>query len=73
MKREKRLLVSVLGKKKHKILGVPSLGNNLQNIYGKRVCEEVMNLLEKWNCVNNIYGMVFDTTCCNTGTSQVLV
>ena len=26
-----------------------------------------MNLLKKWNCVNNIYGMVFDTTICNTG------
>ena len=59
--KEKCLSVSDSGKE-HKLLGVPSLSNNLRNI-----CEEVMNLLKKWNCVNNIYGMVFDTTSCNTG------
>ena len=64
--KQKRLSVSIPGKE-HKRLGLPSLGKNLQNIYGKRVCEEVMNLLQKWNCVNNIYSMVFDTTSCNTG------
>ena len=43
--KEKRLSVFVSGKE-HKLLGLPSLGNNLQNIYGKIVCEEVMNLLK---------------------------
>ena len=45
----KRLSVSLSGNE-HKLLEVSSLDNNLQNIYGKRVCEEVMNLLKKWNC-----------------------
>ena len=48
--KEKRLLVSVLGKE-HKLLGtftgIFSLGKNFQNIYGKRDCEEVINLLKK--------------------------
>ena len=65
--KEKRLSVSVSGKE-NKVLGVPSLGKkSLRNIYGKRVCEEVTKLLKDWNCVNNIYGMVFDTTSSNTG------
>ena len=59
--KEKRLSVSVSGEE-HKLLSVVSLRNNSRKIYGKRVCEEVMNLLKKWNCVNSIYGMVFDTT-----------
>ena len=47
----RRLSVS-LSKNKHKVLGVPSLGNKLRNIYGKRVCEEVMNLLK--NLLKNL-------------------
>ena len=42
---KKRLSVSVSGNE-HKLLGVPSLRNNLRKYYGKIFCEEVMNLLK---------------------------
>ena len=65
--KEKRLSVSVSGKK-HKLLGVPSLGRgSLKKIYGQTVCNRVMEELQKWKCVNSIKGMVFDTTRTNTG------
>ena len=51
--KEKRLSISVTGKE-HTLLEVPSLRKNFGKIYGKRVCKEEMNLLKKWNWVNNI-------------------
>ena len=59
--KENCLSVSVLGKQ-HKLLGVSILENNLKNICGKTVYNEVMGLLQEWNCVNIIRSMVFDTT-----------
>ena len=54
--------------KKHKLLGVPSLGRgSLKKNYGQTVCNRVMEELQKWKCVNSIKEMVFDTTPTNTG------
>ena len=43
--KEKRLSVSVSGKG-DKLLGVPPFGKKLKNVYGKRVCNVVMDLLK---------------------------
>ena len=65
--KEKRLPVVVTGDNKTKLLGVPSLGSKLSKIYGATVCSSVLTLLDKWKCTNNVIGLVFDTTNCNTG------
>ena len=65
--KEKRLPVVVTGGNETKLLGVPSLGSKLTNIYGATVCSSVLTLLEKWKCTDKVIGLVFDTTSCNTG------
>ena len=71
--KEKRLSVSV-SEKKHKLLGVPSLGGgSLKNIYGQTVCNTVIDELQKWKCVNSINGMDFTLLAPIQGFTQVLV
>jgi hypothetical protein len=65
--KEKRLPVVVSGNGETKLLGIPSIGKKLTNIYGATVSTTVAGLLNQWNCLENIRGFVFDTTTSNTG------
>ena len=65
--KEERFPVVVSGGFGTKLLGVPTLGHNLKGKYGSTASAAVMELLEKWQCKDSIFGMVFDTPKTNIG------
>jgi hypothetical protein len=50
-----------------KLLGVPALPTKSSEKAGNLIARATVNLLEEWDCVDNIGAMVFDTTASNTG------
>ena len=66
-KQKDRLPILVSGHHTHKLLGVAALPTKSSKTAGKLISEEVMLLLDKWKCTNQIASMVFDTTATNTG------
>lgn len=49
-----------------KLLGVPKITEGTGNAAAKSVLDH----MEMWNCADNVIGMCFDTTSCNTGCKQ---
>ena len=70
--KEKRLSVSVSGKE-HKLLGIASLRKNLRNIYGERVCVEVMNLLKDGTVLTSFRIWFLTLQASIQGVPQVIV
>ena len=66
-KKYDRLPILVSDKDSVKLLGVPALPTKSSELTGDLISSEVMPLVEKWNCKEQICSMVFDTTSSNTG------
>ena len=46
---------------------MPSVGKELKGKFGTTASSAIKNELDSWGCINNVFGMVFDTTNSNTG------
>ena len=66
-KKDDRLPILVSDKDSVKLLGVPALPTKSSELSGELISSQVVPLLEKWNCKEQICSMVFDTTSANTG------
>ena len=66
-KKQKRLPVVASGLEQTKMLGAPVLGKITPGTYGRQVTDAVIGLLDEWQCKENVFGMVYDTTSSNTG------
>lgn len=64
---EERLVVAVGTQDETKLLGAPTFRANARLQTGEVVAQQVLNLLDKWNCKDKIVNMTFDTTASNTG------
>ena len=69
---EERLPILLSGVGGVKLLGVPTLPYKSTEKAGPLIAEATRNLLEEWDCAENVTGMVFDTTVSNTGTITVV-
>ena len=68
MGKEERLPVLVSGIGGVKLLGVPILKKLKEKLKkGTQIAEASVDLLNQWECKDNIVGLVFDTTASNTG------
>ena len=64
---QERLPVLVSGIHGVKLLGVPIVEGAKGEKVGPLIAMATVNLLNEWNCSNNVKAMVFDTTSSNTG------
>ena len=66
---EERLVVVVGTQQDTKLLGTPSYPSRScgDRPAGRKVADLTIQLIEEWNCSENIVNMVFDTTASNTG------
>ena len=53
-----------------KLLGVVPLPHKSSESAGELISTGTVNLLNKWECAEDIVAMVFDTTSTNTGNPQ---
>ena len=66
-KKKDRLPILVSDEDSVKLLGAPALPTKSSESSGDLISSQVVPLLEKWNCKEQICSMVFDTTASNTG------
>ena len=66
-KKNDRLPILVSDRDSVKLLGVPALPTKSSELSGDLISAEVIPLVEKWQCKDKIFSMVFDTTASNTG------
>jgi hypothetical protein len=64
---EGRLTVFVGNTDKSKLLGVPSYLLGTKRKVREIISDKTINLLQAWNCVENIVNTTCDTTASNTG------
>ena len=64
---EERLAVLLGSQTDMKLLGVPSYKPGTDRISGDIIAQLTNNLLESWNCQENVVNLTFDTTASNTG------
>ena len=67
LEQEERLPILVSGIGGCKLLGVPSLPHLSTDKARNLISNATTTPLDKWNCMGNVIGMVFDTTSANTG------
>ena len=66
--KEERIPILVSGVNGVKLLGVPNVFHDGAKLkFGEKIPSMTMELLEDWQCVDNVKAMVFDTTASNTG------
>ena len=61
---EERVAISVSGNGEDKLLGIPAVHGKAT---GDAIAEKTFDLLNTWNCTEEIKSMVFDTTSVNSG------
>ena len=62
------------GIKQIKLLGVPSIRTKVIGKYDKTAANDIRKeIIYTLKCTHKVFGMVFDTTNCNTGAIVVLV
>ena len=66
-KQNDRLPILVSDRDSVKLLGVPALPTKSSELSGELISNEVLPLVEKWHCKDQLCSMVFDTTASNTG------